>query len=144
MISRSKIRLFVGSILALALLAIFQSGVVFAGLINVNLTDTTTTGIGNDGSGPLGSGAWNRVNDAQAAFTNQLITSANLATGITMTQSPAPTGADFDVREDRGCAHFRLVGTFACGNQGMGTFTATFDSGCEPCADQTRSVTLLR
>jgi hypothetical protein len=66
------------------------------------------------------------------------------ATGITMTQSPAPTGADLDVREDRGCAHFRLTGTFSCGNQGMGTFTATFDSGCEPCADQTRSVTLLR
>jgi hypothetical protein len=66
------------------------------------------------------------------------------ATGITMTQSPAPTGADFDVREDRGCAHFRLTGTFSCGNQGMGTFTATFDPGCEPCADQTRSVTLLR
>lgn len=66
------------------------------------------------------------------------------ATGITMTQTPAPTGPDFDVREDRGCAHFRLTGTFTCGNQGMGTFTATFDSGCEPCADQTRSVTLLR
>jgi hypothetical protein len=66
------------------------------------------------------------------------------ATGITMTQSPAPTGPDFDVREDRGCAHFRLTGTFSCGNQGMGTFTATFDPGCEPCVDQTRSVTLLR
>ena len=66
------------------------------------------------------------------------------ATGIVMTQSPAPTGADFDLREDRGCAHFRLTGTFACGNQGTAMFTATFDSGCEPCADQSRSVMLLR
>ncbi len=66
------------------------------------------------------------------------------ATGITMTQSPAPSGADFDVREDRGCAHFRLVGSFSCGNQGVGTFTASFDAGCAPCADQSRSVTLLR
>jgi len=66
------------------------------------------------------------------------------ATGIVMTQSPAPAGADFDLREDRGCAHFRLTGTFACGNQGTAMFTAMFDSGCEPCADQSRSVMLLR
>lgn len=66
------------------------------------------------------------------------------ATGFTMTQSPAPTGADFDVRSDAGCAHFRLTGTFTCGNQGTAMFTATFDPECSICMDQSRSVMLLR
>lgn len=66
------------------------------------------------------------------------------ATGFTMTQSPAPTGADFDVRSDAGCAHFRLTGTFGCSNQGMAMFTADFDPECSICRDQSQSVMLLR
>lgn len=66
------------------------------------------------------------------------------ATGFTMTQTPAPTGPDFDVRSDSGCQHFRLTGNFGCSNTGTATFTATFDAGCEPCRDQNQMVTLLR
>jgi hypothetical protein len=66
------------------------------------------------------------------------------ATGFTMTQTPAPTGPDFDVRSDVGCQHFRLTGRFDCGNTGTATFSATFEPGCEPCRDQTATVTLLR
>ncbi|GAB4196903.1 MAG: hypothetical protein OHK0013_04530 [Sandaracinaceae bacterium] len=66
------------------------------------------------------------------------------ARGITMTQSPAPSGTSFDVRGSAGCATYRLTGTFDCGNTGSGRFTATFDTSeltCGFCRDVDQPVT---
>ena len=66
-----------------------------AGLININLTDTTATGTGVDGNGAiLGGGTWNRIKWNQAGLDNALVdNAANALAGITAKDAGAPSGA---------------------------------------------------
>jgi hypothetical protein len=59
-----------------------------------------------------------------------------------LTQSPAPTGAGFDVTvTDGSCAIYRLRGTFSDSNNFSGMWTAMFGGGgCSICPNQSASV----
>ncbi len=48
-------------------------------------------------------------------------------------QTPAPTGADFDVSGSDGCASVRIMAHFECDARFRGTWTATHSGGCGMC-----------
>ncbi|MCB9591457.1 MAG: hypothetical protein H6719_01885 [Sandaracinaceae bacterium] len=52
---------------------------------------------------------------------------------FTLTQTPAPTGSDFDVSGSNGCASVRLVGTMDCETRFMASWTANHTGGCSVC-----------
>ena len=52
---------------------------------------------------------------------------------FSLTQTPAPTGASFDVSGSNGCASVRLRGTFDCSRHFDGTWTANHTGGCAAC-----------
>ncbi|HJL15728.1 MAG TPA: hypothetical protein RMH99_08735 [Sandaracinaceae bacterium LLY-WYZ-13_1] len=52
---------------------------------------------------------------------------------FTLTQTPVPTGPDFDVTGSDGCATVRLTGSFACETQFGGMWTATHTGSCSTC-----------
>jgi len=52
---------------------------------------------------------------------------------FTLTQSPAPTGSEFDVSGSNSCASVRLVGTMDCETRFSAMWTATHSGGCSVC-----------
>jgi hypothetical protein len=57
-----------------------------------------------------------------------------------LTQSPAPTGPDFDVSGSDACARVRLMGRFECDTQFRATWTANHVGDCSTCGSRTSSV----
>lgn len=74
-------------IICLAVVSALCACELHAGLISVNFTDTTASGIASDGPGALGAGTWNRIRFSDAAGTNNLFDSSSVATGATLSQS---------------------------------------------------------
>ncbi len=66
------------------------AGSLEAGTINLNLTDTTATGTGADGTAILGGGTWNRLHKNQRALANALVKNSGAASPVTVTQSAGP------------------------------------------------------
>jgi hypothetical protein len=61
-----------------------------------------------------------------------------------LTQTPAPTGAAFDVSGSTGCADVRLVGSFDCDSHFTATWTADHSGGCAACGFASDSVMGIR
>lgn len=60
---------------------------------------------------------------------------------FTLTQSPVPTGASFDVTGGDGCATVRVQGTFECSTRFTGTWTANHGAGCASCGTASGAIT---
>lgn len=59
---------------------------------------------------------------------------------FTLTQSPAPTGPDFDVSGSNGCASVRLVGTMECEARFSAMWTANHSGSCAVCLTTSMTV----
>lgn len=63
---------------------------------------------------------------------------------FTLSQSPAPTGASFDVTGSDSCATVRIQGMFTCRDEFMGMWTANHGATCAACGTSNRSITGVR
>lgn len=61
-----------------------------------------------------------------------------------LTQSPVPSGPDFDVTGSDACASVRLIGTFACRQRFEGTWSVMHTGSCGPCGSRTVEITGTR
>lgn len=66
------------------------------------------------------------------------------AGGFTLTQSPVPTGASFDVSGSNGCASVRLTGTFSCADRFSGNWSASHTGGCAACGSTSAAIVGVR
>lgn len=60
---------------------------------------------------------------------------------FTLTQTPAPTGASFDVTGGDGCATVRVQGNFECSTRFTGSWTANHGASCASCGTASASIT---
>jgi len=63
---------------------------------------------------------------------------------FTLTQSPVPTGASFDVTGSDSCATVRITGTFECTNRLTGNWTATHGATCGACGTTNAAITAVQ
>lgn len=59
---------------------------------------------------------------------------------FTLTQSPGPTGPDFDVSGSNGCASVRLMGTMECEARFTAMWTANHSGSCGVCGTTSNTV----
>lgn len=71
----------------LAVVSALFASQLSAGLINVNFTNTTASGLNPDGPGVLGAGTWNRIIFSAAGATTALFDRASGSTTATLSQS---------------------------------------------------------
>ncbi|MEZ4335916.1 MAG: hypothetical protein R3B82_04750 [Sandaracinaceae bacterium] len=59
---------------------------------------------------------------------------------FTLTQTPAPTGPDFDASGSNGCATVRLMGTMSCATRFSAMWTANHSGSCGVCGSTSMTV----